>query len=175
MKERRLTLFWTALGLFFAHSGAAQITTVADTSSDFQFIDTSFENASPVWYEIAADGAVLVYLLYDHERSSPNRAAGHFHFQLQARKGSRITVEFRNLDNVWNGRSGSVAKELKTAVVSEDGRVWKSIPLEGLPGDRVRLTIEMPAERLFVARVEPYRISDLSTLLSRIQNNPLVQ
>ena len=47
-----------------------------------EFIDTSFENASPLWYEAAPDGTVLVHLLYDHERSSPNRAAGHFHFRL---------------------------------------------------------------------------------------------
>ncbi len=147
----------------------------ANTALDVEFIDTSFENASPIWYERAPDGAVLIYLLYDHERSSPNRAAGHFHFQVQAQKGSRVTLEFRNLDNVWNGQSGSVAKELKTAVISEDGRLWKSVPLEALPGDRLQLKIEMPADRLYVARVEPYRVSDLENLLARIRNNPSVQ
>ena len=86
-----------------------------------EFIDTSFENASPLWYEVAPDGTVLVHLVYDHERSSPNRAAGHFHFRLHARPGSTLTLEFRNLDNVWNGRKASVADELKVAVVS-DGR-----------------------------------------------------
>src|SRR4051794_25858981 len=70
----------------------------------FQYIDTSFENASPIWYERASDGTILIYLLYDLERSSPNRAAGHFHFQIQARAGTKLTLEFKNLDNVWNGR-----------------------------------------------------------------------
>jgi hypothetical protein len=37
---------------------------------------------------------VLVHLLYDHERSSPNRAAGHIHFLLHAKSGSRLTLEF---------------------------------------------------------------------------------
>ena len=72
------------------------------------FIDTSFENASPLWYEVA-DGVVRVNLLYDHERASPNRAAGHIHFRLHAQPGSKLTLEFRNLDNVWNGQPGSVA------------------------------------------------------------------
>ena len=36
---------------------------------------TGFENASPLWYEIA-DGVIRINLLYDHERASPNRAAG---------------------------------------------------------------------------------------------------
>src|SRR6266851_5013358 len=30
-----------------------------------EFIDTSFENASPLWYDIAADGTINVHLLYD--------------------------------------------------------------------------------------------------------------
>src|SRR5262249_1389031 len=68
-----------------------------------EFIDTSFENASPLWYETDANGTIRVHLQYDHERSSPNRAAGHFHFQVQAKPGSQLTLEFNNLDNVWNG------------------------------------------------------------------------
>jgi hypothetical protein len=139
-----------------------------------EFIDTSFENASPLWYDFASDGTINIHLLYDHERSSPNRAAGHFHFLLQAKPGSRFTLEFKNLDNVWNGQPGSIAKELKTAVISEDGPHWKSVPLESLPGDRVRLKIEMPGPRLYVARVEPYRLSDLNQLLASIRTNPVV-
>jgi hypothetical protein len=145
------------------------------TNHPLEFIDTSFENASPVWYDFAPDGTVLVHLLYDHERSSPNRAAGHIHFQLHAKPGSRLTIEFRNLDNVWNGNSGSIARELKVVVVSEDARVWKSVPLESLPENRVRLHIEMPGPRLYVARVEPYRLSDLGKFLENIRTNRLVE
>jgi Zinc carboxypeptidase len=140
-----------------------------------EFIDTSFENASPLWYEFADDGSVQIHLLYDHERSSPNRAAGHIHFLLQGRAGASLTLEFRNLDNVWNGQPGSVARELKTLVVSEDGREWKPMPTESLPGDRVRLTLTMPGSRLYVARTEPYRLSDLDRLLDSIRNHPLVR
>jgi len=139
-----------------------------------EFIDTGFENASPVWYETASDGTTRVYLMYDHERSSPNRAAGHFHFRLHAKTGSVLTLEFKNLDNVYNGRPGSVANELKVAVVSSDGREWRSVPLERLPGDRVQLTVTMPGPELYVARVEPYRLSDLEKWLATIRPNPLV-
>jgi hypothetical protein len=140
-----------------------------------EFIDTSFENASPLWYETAPDGTVLVHLIYDHERSSPNRAAGHFHFRIHARPGSTLTLEFRNLDNVYNGRKASVANELKAAVVSVDGRAWKSVPLERLPEDRVRLSVAMPGPELYVARVEPYRLSDLDRWLKSIEAHPLVE
>ena len=147
----------------------------AARDTGLEFIDTSFENASPLWYEFAADGTVVVNLLYDHERNSANRAAGHFHFLLHARPGSKLTLEFKNLDNVWNGTPGSVARELKAAVVSENGRDWKPLATESLPENRVRLTIEMPGPRLYVARIEPYRISDLDRLLGTIRRNRLVE
>ena len=147
----------------------------AARDTGLEFIDTSFENASPLWYEFGADGTVMVNLLYDHERNSANRAAGHFHFLLHARPGSKLTLEFKNLDNVWNGTPGSVARELKTAVVSENGRDWKPLATESLPENRVRLTVEMPGPRLYVARIEPYRISDLERLLGTIRRNPLVE
>jgi hypothetical protein len=143
-------------------------------TSGLEFIDTGFENASPVWYETAPDGTILIYLLYDHERNSPNRAACHFHFRIHAKTGSVLTLELKNLDNVYNGRPGSVANELKAAVVSPNGQTWRPIALERLPGDHVRLTVTMPGPELYVARVEPYRLSDLEKWLALIRPNPLV-
>lgn len=147
---------------------------IATAPAGFEFINTGFENASPLWYDFTPDGVIQVHLIYDHERSSPNRAAGHIHFQIQARPGSKLILEFKNLENVWNGQSGSVAKELKTVVVSDDGKAWKPVPLESLAPDRVRLVVEMSRPTLYVARVEPYRLSDLDRMLSSIRTNPLV-
>ena len=144
-------------------------------TSDLAFIDTSFENASPIWYEFDAYGTILVHLLYDHERSSPNRAAGHLHFLLCATPGARLTLEFRNLGNVWNGKSDSLAAELKMVVVSENGRDWRPLATDLFPTNRVRLTVEMPGPRLYVARLEPYRLSDLDRWLATLRTNPLVQ
>ena len=168
-----------------AGKGAAQTTPpvgaapstfpIVPNSTGLEFIDTSFENASPLWYEQAADGTILIHLLYDHERASPNRAAGHIHFRLHARTGAKLTLEFRNLDNVWNGVRASVAPSIKTLCLSEDGRDWRVVPLENLPGDRVRVTIAMPGPRLYVARLEPYRLSDLEAFLASIRAHALVQ
>jgi hypothetical protein len=158
-----------------AKAAAPSVSPLVPDSTGLEFIDTSIENASPVWYEQAADGTILVHLLYDHERSSPNRAAGHIHFLLHAKPGSKLTFELKNMDNVWNSVRGSVARELKTICLSENGRDWKVIPTESLPGDRIRFTIEMPGPRLYVARIEPYRISDLDNFLNSIRSNPLVE
>ena len=148
---------------------------VDSQGTGLEFIDTGFENASPVWYETGPDGATRVYLMYDQERNSANRAAGHFHFRLHAKPGSVLTLEFKNLDNVYNGRPGSVANELKLAVVSSDGREWRPVALERLPGDRVRLTVTMSGPELYVARVEPYRLSDLEKWLASIRPNAKVR
>lgn len=139
------------------------------------FIDTSFENASPLWYEQAADGTILLRLIYDHERESANRASGHVNFRIQAQKGAELTFEFTNLENAWNSRISLYGRHFKSVVVSEDGRTWQGVALENLPGDRVRLRLRMPGPQLFVARLEPYRVSDLEAWLSSIRSHVLVE
>jgi hypothetical protein len=172
--------FGLAIGILLAagvtaSTGASQVAERAPVAGGLDFIDTSFENASPAWYERDSDGAILIHLLYDHERSSPNRAAGHIHLRLHGTTGARLTLEFRNLDNVWNGTPGSVAGELKSVVVSEDGRTWRPVPTDSLPGNRIRLTVVMPGPTLYVARVEPYRLSDLERLLGSVRGDSRVQ
>ena len=99
----RIVLAALVLTSAFAE-GSAQVPAVSGHSSGLDFIDTSFENASPAWYEADRDGTIQIHLLYDHERASPNRAAGHIHLRLHGTPGAKLTLEFRNLDNVWNGR-----------------------------------------------------------------------
>jgi hypothetical protein len=147
---------------------------VGSVGSTLEFIDASFENASPLWYEVTND-VVKIHLLYDHERDSPNRAAGHVHFAIHARPGTKLTLEFLNLDNVYNGKPGSVAGALKTMAISEDGRTWKPVSTERPADDRVMLRVEMPGPKLYVARVEPYRLSDLDRLLESISKDPRVR
>lgn len=139
------------------------------------YINTSFANASPLYWEIDDQGTVNVFLVYDQERSSPNRANGHWHFQLQARPGSDLTLVLYNLDNVWNGKHGSPAKDATISFTSIDGRHWQPIDTELLDGDRLKLRIHMVQECLYVARLEPYRISDLESFKKSISPSPLVE
>jgi Zinc carboxypeptidase len=151
---------------------AASLT--AQQAPALDFIDTTVENGSPLWYDVV-DNVVRLHLIYDHERSAPNRAAGHIHFVLHARPGATLTLELLNLDNVWNGQPGSVAGELKTLALSDDGKTWRTVPTESLPGNRVQLRVTMTGPRLHVARMEPYRLSDLERLLGVIRSHPLVR
>src|SRR6476619_5511561 len=45
-----------------------------------RFINTSFENASLVWWSTDSNQVVNIDLIYDRQRESPNRANGHWFF-----------------------------------------------------------------------------------------------
>jgi hypothetical protein len=139
-------------------------------------VRAGFENASPLQWDVDADGTVHVRLLYDYERDSPNRAAGHFHFQLQGRPGTELTLVLHNFDNVYNGRPGAAVSGTSICYLSDDGRRWRVIPAEFLPGDpfgsRLRVRVKLTGPSLYLARLEPYRLSDLDRLLDEVRNNP---
>lgn len=138
------------------------------------YLETAIENGSPVWWEIAETNTVIVHLVYDHERGAPNRAAGHVHFVFHASSGTTWSLVFTNLDNVWNGRLGNVAKEMKVLSVSADGSRWEPRPCEMVGSNSVRLDVAMPGPHLHVARIEPYRLSDLDRLLVELRGRPEV-
>jgi hypothetical protein len=172
--RRLLLLLWVVMWVPQHALPQVQGTRASSSAPPLAFIDTSVENASPVWYERDAEGIYHVHLLYDHERDAPNRAAGHIHFALVGTPGAEVTLEFRNLDNIWNGRPGSVAGELTTVAISDDGIAWRKVPTSTLPGNRIRLTATLRGPRLYVARLEPYRVSDLNRLLDAIRTAPQV-
>ncbi len=141
----------------------------------FRYLNNGFENASPLDWEVDADGTVQIALIYDHERESPNRAVLHWHFMLEADPGDTLHLVFRNFDNVWNGRPGSPISDETPCVVSEDGRNWRTVIGRKIDGNRMELSVSMVADHLYIARIEPYRISDLAGLLERIRGNDLVR
>ena len=140
------------------------------------FISSGFENASPLQWDVNPDdGTINVHLLYDYERNSPNRAAGHWHFQLQGKPGSDLALILHNFDNVWNGTPGSPVSKKSICFISPDGKQWQVIPAELLEGNRLRVKVHLQGDSLFLARLEPYRISDLDRLLDEIRPNPLAE
>ncbi len=141
------------------------------------FIDTGFENASPLDWEVLDDGAVRVDLLYDHERDSPNRAAGHWHFRVEAEPDSELTIVLNHLSNVWNGRSAIAGSDATITFTSPDGKSWEAQQTEFIrAAGQLKFTVKIPASgSLWIARLPPYRISDLDRFLDEIRQHPLVE
>lgn len=155
--------------------GILVLPAVADQGSDLIFINTSFENACPLYWEIGSDGVVHIRLVYDQERASPNRANGHWHFELQAKPNAQLTLVLHNFENIYNGRKSSPAKSGTLCFVSDDGRTWRAIPTELTADHSLKLTVSTGTGSLYVARLPPYRLSDLEDLLKQIRTSPLVK
>ncbi len=159
------TLFW-ALG-YGVHAD--------ETAHPLHYIDTAFENASPLWWEVDAEGVVHVHLVYDQQRDSPNRANGHWNFRVDAEPGAELTIELGPFANIYNGRLGTAVREPATSFVSDDGQRWRAVEMEYVEPDRRRLRVCMSGASLYVARLEPYRISDLDKLKAEIDGHAMVE
>jgi len=142
--------------------------------SPLHFINNTFENASPLWWELDEEGVVRVHLVYDQERCSPNRANGHWLFQVQAEPGSNVTLVLGPFANVWNGRLSGPVPEAKVCFISEDGQNWRPIDTEPVEPYHIKMDLHMKGPSLYLARLEPYTISDLDQLLADIGDHSLV-
>ncbi|MBD3267053.1 peptidase M14 [bacterium] len=144
-----------------------------EAPTGFHYINTSFENASPLHWDIRENGVIHLHLLYDHERNSPNRAAGHWFFRVEGEKGSTFRFVITNLENVWNKKKASPAKEKTICLKSTDGKQWVAFETELLEGHRLGFDLTMQADRMYIARVEPYRISDLQALFNKVESSDI--
>lgn len=171
---------WWRLGLAGMAIGwlAAQAATspeVGTNQSNVAYLNTSFENASPLDWQVLPDGTALVRLMYDQERNSPNRAAGHWLFQVQGRPGAEVSLVLTNFDNVWNGRPGSPISARTHVYRSVDGRQWEIMDAAKTSNNTLLVRFAMPAAAVYLARLEPYRLSDLERFKAEIRSHPLVK
>lgn len=184
MRTIAMRILPLALLLAVANGARAEVAEAAKTTPAPQpqplarpisYIHWCFDNASPLQWETDADGTVHVRMMYDYERDSPNRAAGHWHFQLQGKPGTELTLVLHNFDNIYNGRPGAAVSKKSICYISPDGARWKVIPAEFLEDHSLRVRVRLEGPSLYLARLEPYRLSDLQKLLDEIRGNPLVE
>lgn len=140
-----------------------------------EYIDYNIENGSPLFWEVRDDGSILISLFYDHERNSPNRASLHWHFLLYAKEDAALKLILQNFDNVYNGHYSSPIKERTSCYLSLDGKTWTNIATYKNPHNQLEIELTMPADSVYVARLEPYRISDLEKLITEIESHPLIE
>lgn len=144
-------------------------------AAQVHYVNTAFENASQADWRIDSNNVVQIGLIYDHERSSVNRANGHWHFQIQAEPGTDVTVVLSNFENIWNGMHAYPVSAKTNCMISEDGKKWTHIPGEFTPEKTMKFKVHMNSSKIYLASVEPYRISDLDKFLTRIRKNSLVK
>jgi hypothetical protein len=145
------------------------------------FIDTFFENASPLRWEQSGPDTVDLDLVPDHERWSPNCQMTHWHFRICVRPavvGSTLRVRFRPVAGCWNGHPGPALKrDPLTSVVSADGRAWQVLPMQTSPDEGFAKEMRVPllGPCTHVAHLVPYDDSHLQTTLSELRGHPDVR
>jgi len=144
------------------------------SAGSIAYIHSAFENASPLYWEIDANDIGQVFLNYDVERGGINRQTTHWHFQVQGNAGSAITLALNNFDNIWNGRKSSAIKDNTTCCISGDGRHWRVIVGQRTEQNQLVLNLPMDSDRLFLARIEPYRLSDLEAWIRSLRSQARV-
>ena len=170
-------LLWNTLSAFGQsfHVNAPTRSSFDSTKSKIKYISNGFENASPFNWEIDSSGNIVISLVYDYERSSVNRANQHWHFQVQGLPGSDLNFIIRNFDNLWNGQKAYPISDKTPCFVSDDGKNWELIKTALLPDNTLKFQVHLKTDKLYVASLEPYRISDLDKFLNEIKKNPQVE
>jgi Zinc carboxypeptidase len=145
------------------------------------FVDTYFENGSPLRWERLSDGSMRIEPVHDYERVTGNRASTHWNFKLHVPPemiGQRLTIVMPGTDNIWNGqRIPSFEGGRLNVAVSCDKNHWHTVP--GHPLDSrcygFSYELELNAAMIQVARNVPYTITDLNRRLKKITGHPMVR
>ena len=142
------------------------------SSSQAIYINNFIENGSAMDWEKGSDGTIYIHQNYDYQREVFNRQNNHIHFLLVAEAGADIPIVFKDYSSIYNGRMNYNTTNINYCVVSNDGKKWRHVPGELLNSNkRMKIMFHMDRDSLYIAGVEPYRVSDLKKLLSKIRND----
>ena len=145
------------------------------------FIDTFYENASPLRWEQNEDGVLDLYLAPDHERFSPNRQVTHWNFKIEVppeHVGEQVRLRFRSVSGCWSGQPNMnfVGARMMSAI-SDDGRDWEIVASEPAEGEQestdVLVTLRGPVTQ--VAHLIPYTDTMLQQTLRELEPAPEVR
>ncbi|RIH67194.1 peptidase M14 [Mariniphaga sediminis] len=142
---------------------------------NIKFIDSYFENASPVTWAIQGDTIVKISLIPDYERETLNRQTDHWNFKIEAPKGTTIKFILSKQEaDIYNGRLAKNWWNFEHGIscyVSYDQKSWTPIHISKLSGHELLVEMTMEENFVYVANIPPYTLSDLENLKQRIESN----
>ncbi|MCP3967026.1 MAG: hypothetical protein GY750_13905 [Lentisphaerae bacterium] len=145
------------------------------------FIDTYYENASPLKWEQNENGIIELELIHDHARFSPNQQITHWNFKIEVpaeNVGKTVKVRIHSINCCWNRNVVPAFNYPNMAtVVSYDGVNWENIQCADveIPGFIRELHIPLKSQVKQVARLVPYTDSDLQKTISEIKDHKSVK
>ena len=161
-----------SLGLLFLYSFPLLS---QNNNINIKFIDSYFENASPVTWAIQGDTIVKISLIPDYERETLNRQTDHWYFKIEATKGTTIKFILSKQEaDIYNGRLAKNWWNFEHGIscyVSYDQKSWTPIHISKLPSHELLVEMSMEEKFVYVANIPPYSLSDLENLKQRIESN----
>ena len=137
------------------------------------YINTAFENGSPLDWEVLEDGTLEFRPLFDYEHGPQmNRQLTHWHFRLHGLAGQTLRLRIPPRQNIYNGRLGSAFVDRIGNQMSADGKHWTPFFFTRAADLGLEATITLPAAATYIARIEPYTTVHLGELLSRLSGWP---
>jgi hypothetical protein len=172
---KRLAFFFCSIAICMLSQNAV----LGQTPEKFtiRFVDSFFENGSPICWNMQGDTLLKISLLPDYERESRNRQTTHWHFRIEADSGKNIRMSISKMVNeVYNG---SAAKDWWdnnhpiSCYISFDRKKWIPV-MTKLYGERELLVdFKMEKNIVWVSRLPVYTISDLENLKAEFTGNRL--
>jgi hypothetical protein len=109
------------------------------------------------------------------DQEGRNRQVTWYFFRVDGARGREVSVTLTDLSGEYDYRPGAVGIDERTPPwMSADGRAWALVP--GWKADRERaeatLSFTAPADRVWVAHLEPYPWSRLEAFLAEIRGHP---
>ena len=109
-------------------------------SADY-FIESTFENASPLdWHPLGPD-ALFLHMVVDRERFGRNAQITHLHFKVHVRqpRGQTVLLHVGHSENCWNDRPQPAwvgDERIAYRYSLDDGVTWETAEAEILQESR---------------------------------------
>ncbi len=156
------------------------LATPSDLMNHDIYIDTFFENASPMGWEQIQPGVIALHPIQDHQRFSPNMQISHINLKLltdDPAKRQSVRFVIRRISNCWNGRrQPAITHSPMSWAVSSDDQSWQNILGQPLDDPEFAMAFDVPvtAPCMHVARMVPYTPTHLQSWLATIAQSQWV-
>lgn len=146
-----------------------------------EYIDSYYENASPLIWNAQGDTAIKINFIYDYERGSQNRQSTHFNFKIEAVPGTRLNLILSGFKNIYNGRInrsyGRIPNQNISCYFSEDYINWEAVETNPVKENNFDLQVKysMKTGSVYVAKLPVYSLSHLEKFKKSIASNTMVK
>jgi hypothetical protein len=136
------------------------------------YINAAFENGSPLDWEVREDGVLVLWPQFDYEHGPRmNRQLTHWHFRLHGAAGQVVRLLMPARENIYGGQCVDAFAARIGNQMSADGTHWQPFAWERQADKSLEAQVALPAEAVYIARIEPYTTRHLDAWLQRLRGD----